>query len=87
MSPVVRKSLYAGLALLFGALATYFSTGCGSALPPQAADALAKAQCAQALAVRVSPDTTIREALDIARELRECFEPAPAPPAADAGVE
>ena len=41
MNPALKKVLWPVLALLCGALATYFSTGCsGAALPPEAKSAV-----------------------------------------------
>lgn len=84
VNPNTKKALFAALAVICGALATYFSTGCSGALPPKAVSAIEQALCAQALAERVRPDTTLGEALAIAKALPECF--APPAPVGDAGV-
>lgn len=87
VNPNTKKALFAALAVICGALATYFSTGCSGALPPEATSAVSQALCAKSLADRVSPGTTLGEALAIAKALPECFaQPAPAP-TGDAGAQ
>lgn len=80
----LKKVLYPLLAAVLGALASYFATGCGVALPPEAKSALESAACAKAVADQVKPSTTLGEAAVLLRELPECFQPKA--PAADAGA-
>lgn len=80
----LKKALWPILALVFGALASYFATGCGVALPPEAKSAIDSAACAKAVSDQIKPYTTLGEAAALIRALPACFEPKA--PAADAGA-
>jgi hypothetical protein len=90
MNPALKKALWPVLALVFGALATYFSTGCSGApsLPPEVPQALAAARCVDAALKGVDPEAlTLKEALELGEKVKACL---PKPPAGggapDAGV-
>lgn len=87
MNPAIKKALWPVLALVFGALATYFSTGCSGApaLPPEVPQALVAAKCVEAALKGVDPEAlTLREALELGAKVKACL-PKPAP-AGDAGA-
>ncbi len=73
---------------MFGALATYFSTGCGAALPTLPPEVRAAAEgglCAKS-AIEAAGDPaqlTVVQAIALANSVRACFAP---PVASDAGA-
>ena len=86
MNPSVKKALWPVLALVFGALATYFSTGCGSALPPEAKAAVEDGLCVKAV-LEAAGDPAKLDALEVlalAKRIQACLVPAAPKPAVDA---
>ena len=88
MNPSVKKALWPVLALVFGALATYFSTGCGGALPPEAKAAVEDGLCVKA-EIKAAGDPAKLNALEVlalAKRIQACLAPSKPAPAADAGA-
>jgi hypothetical protein len=96
VNPAIKKALWPVLALVFGALATYFSTGCTPSQIQQAESAVdrevAKAACVKAVAEKLDDllaDPLKLQPADVLRfrsALKACLKPAPAPVGADAGA-
>jgi hypothetical protein len=87
VNPALKKVLWPVIALLCGALATYFSTGCsGAALPPEAKSAVEDGLCVKAVLESAGDPAKLNAAqvIDLAKAVRACL--APAPVAADAGA-